>query len=246
MGGLHPSTRRPGAEFRQRGRTPLATGSAVPTRSIPIFQSAQAGYEMVGSDLDGYYRGFDDKHVGSQIPFRRTCSRDGLRSPRAPRVTRGVTGGHWRARRTRLGARREDFDPSAARTAGSQAPMTEPTPDRSLPPPRTGATPKRGPALVGFGRGAAPGQGSIVAALLTRPAKYGLIVAAIGAVLVAVGLTRGHVDSGPALLVIGVGWVACERIPLDRPRARLMGIAASMAIAIVIETALRWLALLGR
>ena len=121
----------------------------------------------------------------------------------------------------------------------------EPTPQRQPPPsgPARRSPPR---ALIGFGRGAAPGPESVIGKLLARPRRYGYIALAVGLGLVALGLTRGHVTSGPAVVVIGLGWIASESVPLTRPRDRLIGIGASMALGIVLETALRWSGLLGR
>jgi hypothetical protein len=121
----------------------------------------------------------------------------------------------------------------------------EPTPEGESPPsdPARGRSPR---ALIGFGRGGAPGPDTIIGRLLARPGRYGYVALAIGLGLVAIGLTRGHVTSGPAVVVIGLGWIASESVPPTRPRDRLIGIGASMALAIVVETALRWSGLLGR
>jgi hypothetical protein len=119
----------------------------------------------------------------------------------------------------------------------------EPTPPGNPAPP--GPAPDKR-ALVGFARGSAPGPETIIGKLLARPSRFGYVALALGAGLIAMGLTRGHVTSGPAVVVIGLGWVASESVPITRPRERLIAIGASMALGIVLETALRWSGLLGR
>jgi hypothetical protein len=88
------------------------------------------------------------------------------------------------------------------------------------------------------GGGRLSGRGWFSGLLLAHPKWFGAATFVLGLVLLGVGIARHHVTNGPAAIVIGLGWIACERVPLTRPMLRLAAIVAVMVGGIFFEAAL--------
>jgi hypothetical protein len=66
---------------------------------------------------------------------------------------------------------------------------------------------------------------------------FGAVCLLAGLGLTGAGLAKHKVTTGPAAIFIGLGWIACNRIPIQRAQARQVAIAAVMVAGILLESA---------
>ena len=67
----------------------------------------------------------------------------------------------------------------------------------------------------------------------------GILALVVGVILVAHGVHVKHYDNGGGAILIGLGWIACEWIPVTRTRARWLAVMVVMFAGVLIEKGLK-------